>query len=487
MEFAEGVRQATSILNRIAPDNMERLAVELKEILRADGPIVREIVRRIFLKAVLEPKYCKLYTELCYLLFKQDAPTERFTEFRGHLLDLCQDEFQKRNELNSRQISEDEAQLHRVRMRGNMEFLGEIYKRQFISSKIITLCFDTLLPPRDSTDLEVFCRLMATVGPRYEADREGAKLNGYFKQAEALSTDPSIESRIRFLLRDLCDLRSARWQPRFDRPEATSKKQEGSVSGRGVQIPRGENDRAKKMQRMKKSGRAHHRPSDRPHARKQFRSTDVKKKRKNQLRVGSPNRLFDQARAMAQVVDNDSEARIDYLTPEQIKNLWRATLEEFEAQGCMKEMSASVQEILEDCQNPDVQQVNLIRLALKYISQQSTFPQPLVDALRILHDKNLLKPMEEGLHAAIRDLDDLAEEYPKSPALLGTAAGELYDLLSARTTGLRLALESITSVAAGALFVEAFQERVTQKVRLQVIFTIHDHSEFSFGTRSGGR
>ena len=55
-----------------------------------------------------------------------------------------------------------------------------------------------------------------------QIDRGQAKasINVYFKRMQIFAKHPKISSRCRFMLRDLLDLRSARWQPRRETEKA---------------------------------------------------------------------------------------------------------------------------------------------------------------------------------------------------------------------------------------------------------------------------
>lgn len=88
-----------------------------------------------------------------------------------------------------------------------------------LTEKIMHACITTLLGNVDTPrgeDIECLCKLLATVGR--PLDQSTAKtrplMEVYFQRIEALSKSQALDSRLRFLLKDLIDLRNNQWVER---------------------------------------------------------------------------------------------------------------------------------------------------------------------------------------------------------------------------------------------------------------------------------
>lgn len=108
------------------------------------------------------------------------------------------------------------------RMLGNVMFIGELFKKKLIMEKIIhTECIQRLLTivkaKKEEDVVEALIQLVSTTGKLLAMNAKAKPLmDNYFKDFSLLSRDPEIPSRVRFLLRDLLDLRNADWKGRRD-------------------------------------------------------------------------------------------------------------------------------------------------------------------------------------------------------------------------------------------------------------------------------
>jgi len=91
------LRSITGILNRITPEKFDKLTVKLCEQIGSivEEDVYTEAVSLVFMKAVSESNFSKMYAELCLKLNLQPVavPGEKIT-FRRVLLNKCQDEFE---------------------------------------------------------------------------------------------------------------------------------------------------------------------------------------------------------------------------------------------------------------------------------------------------------------------------------------------------------------------------------------------------------
>lgn len=158
----------------------------------------------------------------------EDAKREatKSTSFKRIILNSCQEEFQKDNvyegvdkELDEEELEERRGILKR-RMLGNIRFIGELYKKKMLSENVMHGCVTKLLDidPKtnvpDEENLESLSKLLTTIGKKLDQGQSIPFVDSYFQVMHQLSQDKRIGTRLRFMLKDLIDLRQSRWTPR---------------------------------------------------------------------------------------------------------------------------------------------------------------------------------------------------------------------------------------------------------------------------------
>lgn len=104
---------------------------------------------------------------------------------------------EKKNELEEKEF------LAKKKMLGNITFIGELYKNQMLTSRIIRDCIKSLLENSEKPqpeDLESLCKLMISVGPKLDNSKDRSDMNEYFKKITELSKNKSLPPRIIFML-----------------------------------------------------------------------------------------------------------------------------------------------------------------------------------------------------------------------------------------------------------------------------------------------
>lgn len=111
-------------------------------------------------------------------------------------------------------------------MLGNIRFVGELFKVGLMSSNIIFSCINDLLGEGssdhtkwksvvDDQDIECLCHLMTTVGEKLESKSKTEKqLENIFGRIKVLAKDKSLNSRLRFSLDEVVQLKQNNWQKR---------------------------------------------------------------------------------------------------------------------------------------------------------------------------------------------------------------------------------------------------------------------------------
>mmetsp|Transcript_7317 Transcript_7317/g.32431 ORF Transcript_7317/g.32431 Transcript_7317/m.32431 type:complete len:442 (-) Transcript_7317:2141-3466(-) len=119
------------------------------------------------------------------------------------------------------------------RMLGNISFIGELHKKGLIPEKIIVdQCIRRLLDKiekdKDEDLIECICHLFTTTGAHlvqmWTKHGTAEKIEPYFEKITELSNDKTLAPRIRFMLKDLLDLRSAGWKQARAQPAQQLKK-----------------------------------------------------------------------------------------------------------------------------------------------------------------------------------------------------------------------------------------------------------------------
>ncbi|KAI3731937.1 hypothetical protein L1987_63130 [Smallanthus sonchifolius] len=229
-------RQLKGILNKLTPQNFEKLFDQVKQVNIDNADTLSGVIGQIFDKALMEPTFVEMYANFCSRLavelpgFGED--NEKIT-FKRLLLNKCQEEFERgeREEEEANRTeeegeikqSEEEREEKRVkarrRMLGNIRLIGELYKKRMLTERIMHECIKKLLgfnqnPNPDEENIEALCKLMSTIGEMIDHLKAKEHMDAYFDMMLKLSNNMTISSRVRFMLKDSIDLRKNKWQER---------------------------------------------------------------------------------------------------------------------------------------------------------------------------------------------------------------------------------------------------------------------------------
>lgn len=238
-ETATTIHRAKEILNKLSPQNFDKLSIQFMQIGMESEEMMSTIVELIVTKAQLEEPFCFMYADLCKKITDQwtapgDDDSALGKTFRNILLNRCQEEFEQDREaavqaIMDMELAEDDREekllILKHRYTGHMRFVGEIYMKDMIKANKIHLCIDLLLSSKEEEKLLCLCKLMQTVGKKledYETKKKRTTVADYFATITAISKDKSYSSKIRFLFQDLIDMRKNNWTAR--RVEEKAKK-----------------------------------------------------------------------------------------------------------------------------------------------------------------------------------------------------------------------------------------------------------------------
>jgi len=216
----EVTRSVKSILNKLTVEKFEDLYQKLIACGISKEEHVELLVNEVFEKACLQHHFIDMYADLCMRLEKSLDDTHS-GGFRKVLLNQCQKSFEGSLQAPlklDQEMAEDErleaATRHKQRVLGNTRLIGALLNRGMLSPRVLISCANELLKDPNSSDaLESLAALLTATGPTFD-DNEWSQhglLCKIFERVEDLTKNKQVAPRLRFLLRDVLDLRATSW------------------------------------------------------------------------------------------------------------------------------------------------------------------------------------------------------------------------------------------------------------------------------------
>mmetsp|Transcript_51210 Transcript_51210/g.112212 ORF Transcript_51210/g.112212 Transcript_51210/m.112212 type:complete len:531 (+) Transcript_51210:138-1730(+) len=268
-------RSVKSMLNKVCPENVATIAGKIAAVEVQDAEQLETIIELIFKKALAEPHYCETYADLVFSLKSTfpEFPSKdggKPTSFKSSVLNICQNEFEE-TLVGHEAADEEQAELcpeelglqrkaKKDRMRANMKFIGHLFLRQLLSTKVIgsvicelLLCDQTDEMPEEHA-IESACELLMSVGYTLETIPSGVRaVEQVCGRMLELKSRKSPEGkgiyckRVQFMVQDLLETRHAGWTKKTFQCTAKTKEeirqeQERDIiaKAQGVQSPSGE-------------------------------------------------------------------------------------------------------------------------------------------------------------------------------------------------------------------------------------------------------
>ncbi|KAF3515706.1 hypothetical protein DY000_02062757 [Brassica cretica] len=218
------------ILNKLTPQNFEKLLEQVKSVNIDNAVTLIGVVSQMFDKALMEPTFCEMYGDLCFHL-SGALPDFNWNgekiNLKKLLLNKCQKEFDRGEKEGSRvaevEQTEEEREEKRLKIRRrmlcNFGLIGELYKKRILTEKIMHACIQQLLgydqeDPHEE-NIEALCKLMSTIGVMIDHHKAKAHMDAYFERMKMLSCKQELSFRARFMLIDAIDQRKNKWQERM--------------------------------------------------------------------------------------------------------------------------------------------------------------------------------------------------------------------------------------------------------------------------------
>ncbi|XP_018054816.1 PREDICTED: eukaryotic translation initiation factor 4 gamma 3 isoform X2 [Atta colombica] len=238
-------KRVRSVLNKLTPQKFNTLVEQVRSLPIDTQERLQGVINLVFEKAVDEPSFSVEYALLCKELAQMEVAgyegQDSSVSFKKLIITRCQKEFEKNpidDVARNRKLKEiddcndpekkkelqlaleEEERRIRIKSVGNIRFIGELYRQQILTTKIMHRCIRHLLDQNDEDNLECLCKLLTTIGKDLELKGQQAntdEMQEYFNRMQeivARKGHSKISSRIRFMLQDVIDLRANKWIPR---------------------------------------------------------------------------------------------------------------------------------------------------------------------------------------------------------------------------------------------------------------------------------
>lgn len=229
----EVFRKVRGILNKLTPEKFQPLSNDLLSLNLNSKKILLGVIHLIFEKALDEPKYSSMYAQLCHRISKEGSTVEAENDFFENLLiRVCRDKFINRSQYSDKiihallatEIDEEERRyVAKQKILGNVKFIGELFKLGMLNDAIIHNMLEQLLDKKSRPhptledrceDMECLSQIFKTSGKQLDTEKSKNLIDQYFEIMEYKSNSNKYPPRIRFLLRDVIELRRDGWTPR---------------------------------------------------------------------------------------------------------------------------------------------------------------------------------------------------------------------------------------------------------------------------------
>ena len=240
-------RKIRALFNKLTTEKFDSVSDQTVEWVNKseavkDGRTVCQVVRLVFEGATDRAAWSEIYARLCRKMMERISPNVqddgiRNSEgkpiaggqlFRKYLLNRCQEELERgwaaKDATAAARASEDAvvtkatetsgevelysdeyhaAQKDRRRGLNLIQFVGELYKLQMLTERIMHECIKKLLGDvknPEGEQIEKLCRLLTTVGKSLDNPKARAHMDIYFTRMKELGKSNNVAPRIRFML-----------------------------------------------------------------------------------------------------------------------------------------------------------------------------------------------------------------------------------------------------------------------------------------------
>ncbi|KAH9175043.1 ARM repeat-containing protein [Lactarius sanguifluus] len=235
-------RKVKALLNELTIECFDTISDEIiawanKSEKEKDGRTLFQVIKLVFEKATDGEMFSEICARLCRKMMEQISPKVQDDGiknsegkpfaggnlFRKYLLDRCQKDFE-RDWVAAAQVQDEGVEVYsdeyfavakaRRRGLGLVRFIGELFKSQMLTERIMHECVKALLGTPENPDeelIESLCKLLTTVGSLLDTPKARAHLDVYFSRMRDLTKNKNVDARMVFVLQDVIDLREHKW------------------------------------------------------------------------------------------------------------------------------------------------------------------------------------------------------------------------------------------------------------------------------------
>lgn len=260
-------RKVKSLLNKLSMEKFASISDQIidwanKSEKEKDGRTLIQVIRLVFEKATDEATWSEMYARLCRKMMERISPLVQDDGiknaegkpitggqlFRKYLLNRCQEDFErgwvakeataaaaaskaledeavkaaneKGKDTGETVLYSDEyyaAQKAKRQGLGLIKFIGELFKLQMLTERIMHECVKKLLGNVDNPEeeeIESLCKLLTTVGEQLDTTKARAHMDVYFSRMKELTKSLNVSPRMQFMLQDVIELRERKWVSR---------------------------------------------------------------------------------------------------------------------------------------------------------------------------------------------------------------------------------------------------------------------------------
>lgn len=266
-------RKVKGLLNKLTMERFDSISDQIiawanKSEREKDGRTLIQVIKLVFEKATDEATFSEMYARLCRKMMEQISPKVQDDGiknsegkpfagghlFRKYLLNRCQEDFERgwvakeataaaaatkatedkavkeANEMTkgagaeeSELYSEEYYAAAKAKRRGLglIRFIGELFKLQMLTERIMHECIKKLLgnvENPEEEEIESLCKLLTTVGSLLDTIKARAHLDVYFSRMRELTKNKNVNSRMMFMLQVSVSIPSCPWLTLADTP-----------------------------------------------------------------------------------------------------------------------------------------------------------------------------------------------------------------------------------------------------------------------------
>lgn len=242
-------RKVKSLLNKLTMEKFDSISDQIidwanRSEKESDGRTLMRVIRLVFEKATDEATWSEMYARLCRKMLEkismgvvdesiktqEGKPFAGGQLFRKYLLNRCQEDFERGWQMKEAAIaaaankadgdnaaaaaetqgeealySEEYYALQKAKRQGLglVKFIGELFKLQMLTERIMHECIKKLLSNVDNPaeeEIESLCKLLTTIGQQLDTQKASKHMDVYFTRMRELSQSSKIASRMQYML-----------------------------------------------------------------------------------------------------------------------------------------------------------------------------------------------------------------------------------------------------------------------------------------------